>query len=315
MRYHMMFSRQVSYDWGEDDSSIGGALLKKALIRLEDMGPGGYYDTPENLEKLTAVARLLHSKNVPFQAAVIPRFVDPGRGKDCSIGDPTNPAAQRFAAMLRGWGDLGVSLGMHGYTHQFGRSVSGEGYEFAYPGCKEDCPPDDPKIASENLELMPQTHAWRRFRMSLFSFHAAGLQPDWFETPHYAASDVQRRILEACSWLLHEDNPDRPGCRQITSRPSKSVFGKTYYVPTPLGYVGGASIEQDISRIMRESETYGRSDLASFFYHPYLEFPYIRLRTDSSSSYSMQSPLHRLIRHFKSNGHVFVSIRSLFRRS
>ncbi|WP_219639488.1 DUF2334 domain-containing protein [Cohnella sp. CFH 77786] len=284
--------------------------MRAALIRLEDVGPGGRYETGEDQFKLRIVADYLFAERVPFHVAVISRFMDPARGIDRTIERPFDPATSRFVRILHGWSARGASLGMHGYTHQYGASVSGEGYEFAYPGCREHCPPDDVPASLNDIDSWQRSYAYGRFRAAFHAFLSSGLRPDWFETPHYAASDTQRRILEACSCILYEDNPAAPGSRRVTERVSKSWVGKTYYIPTPLGYVGGAAVEQDVGRIIREAERYGDADLASFFFHPFLEFPYIQTRQDGTSSYDDDSPLHRLVRAMKEMGRRFVTIPS-----
>lgn len=285
--------------------------MKKALLRLEDVGPGGYYESAENQAKLMVVADYLQAAGVPFQVAVIPRFVDPGKGIDRSIAVPSDLVSARFINLLHRFILRGASLGMHGYTHQYGLSISGGGFEFAYEGCTEDCPPDDPPSSLNNLQTIRRSYAYSRFYGSLTSFLTAGFRPDWFETPHYAASDIGRRILDASNNVMHEANPDAPDSRRVTARPSRSAWGKTLYVPTPLGFVGGERVEDDVNRIIREAESYAEHDLASFFYHPFLEFSYIRLAKNSVLLYDPRSPLHRLIRAFQLMGRRFVSIRDV----
>jgi hypothetical protein len=284
--------------------------MKTALIRLEDVGPGGYYEPMGNQAKLLCVAHHLYAQRIPFQVAVIPRFVDPERGVDRSIADRSDPVSAGFVQLLHTLVRCGASLGMHGYTHQYGRAVSADGYEFHYAGCSDNCPPDDSADALTSYEKFHSSYAYRRFASALALFYAAGLTPEWFETPHYAASQTQRRILEACSGLIYEDNPDAPNSRTVTwRRPAVSFAGGSLYVPTPLSYVGGASINADVTRISEQMREYGDQELASFFYHPFLEFPYIH-----GARYAEHSPLKRLIRSFQADGRRFRSIRQVIHR-
>ena len=287
--------------------------MRIALLRLEDVGPGGHYETEEAQTKLAIVGERLLALKVPYQVAVIARFVDPARGIDRSVASPADSVANRFVWLLRRWNECGVSLGMHGYTHQYGTEISGEGYEFAYPGCTANCPPDDSPDSLHDSASWSRSYAYGRYRMALASFRASGLRPDWFETPHYAASPVQRRILEACCPILYETNPDAPESRRVTFRQSKSASGWTLYVPTPLSYVGGSTVRKDVQRILSEASRYAPVELASFFFHPFLEFPYIRLRSDGSAVYEENSPLHLLVRGIGELGRRFVSIRDLLR--
>ncbi|TJY43968.1 DUF2334 domain-containing protein [Cohnella pontilimi] len=290
--------------------------MKIAMIRLEDVGPGGYYETRENQQKLWTVAEYLHRQGVPFQVAVIPRFVDPPRGINRSMADASNPVSAGYLRAIRGMPALGATLGMHGFTHQYGNAVSAEGYEFHDGSCTEDCPPDDSPDTLTRYDKFLLSYAYRRFQRALAHFRAAGLRPDWFETPHYTASALQRRLLEACSGVMHEENPEKPGSRTISFRAPGTPFSKgAWYVPTPLSYVGGASVEEDVNRICEQMGSYEERDIASFFFHPFLEFPYIQLRSGQTPLYSDQSPLHRLIWSFLAEGRRFVSILHLFRWS
>ncbi|WP_052703124.1 DUF2334 domain-containing protein [Paenibacillus beijingensis] len=280
-----------------------------AMIRLEDIGPGGYYESAENQTKLTVVADYLQSEGIPFQVAVISRYIDPTRGIDRALTDRTDSIAVRFVQTLHALVKRGASLGMHGYTHQFGKAVSADGYEFHYADCSADCPPDDSQEALSRPKSLRHSYAYGRFTAALRMFQSTGLRPDWFETPHYAASAIQRSVLEACSGIMYETNPSAPHSRTVTVRASHSpLSGGSLYVPTPLFYVGGAAIEDDVQRIAEAIRSYGDHELASFFYHPFLEFPYIRLQEGASPVYEQHSPLKRLIRAFKGAGRKFLSI-------
>lgn len=290
--------------------------MKKAMIRLEDVGPGGYYESAENQAKLLAVADYLKSEGVPFHVAVIPRYVDPVRRTDRSMADLADPNAAAFVRMLRGLKERGASFGMHGYTHQFGNAVSGEGYEFHSADCTadygDDCQPDDSADALARPRLLRRSHAYRRYTEALRAFRSAGLRPDWFETPHYAASPVQRAILEACSGIMYETNPSSPDSRRATIRASDSPLSAgAVYVPTPLLYAGGSTVKADLERMLAAVGTYGDGELAFFFYHPFLEFPYIRLRENAAAAYAPHSPLRRLIAAFKAAGRRFVHVPDL----
>jgi uncharacterized protein YdaL len=290
--------------------------MKIAMIRLEDVGPGGYYETRENQVKLWTVADYLYQQGVPFQVAVIPRYIDPPRGINRWMADASDPVTFGYLRTLRGMIARGASLGIHGFTHQYGNAVSTEGYEFHDDNCSENCPPDDSPEALTSYHKFHRSYAYRRFQLASAHFHAAGLRADWFETPHYTASPIQRRILEACSRVMYEENPEAANSRTVTYRSPGTPFSQgTLYVPTTLSYVGGSSVAQDVNRISEQMRKYGDRDIASFFFHPFLEFPYIQLRPGRSPIYSDQSPLHQLIRNFHAEGRRFASILHVIRPS
>lgn len=288
--------------------------MNKALIRLEDIGPGGNYETEEQQAKLLVIARFLHNERIPFHLAVIPRYVDPAQGINRSMADPENDVSLRFVRLLRTLLTLGASLGIHGYTHQYENAVSGDGFEFAYPDCTANCPPDDRPEAVKSLQLLRQSYAYRRVLMAQETFRSAGLAADWFETPHYTASSVQRHIIGICNGILYESPPSAPDARMtvLEHNANDPLTNGTIYVPTPLYYVAGDKIEEEVARIGQAVKDYtGEEELASFFYHPYLEFPYIQLHADGTIQYDANSPLRRIVRSFKQEYKSFVRLTSL----
>lgn len=288
--------------------------MSKALIRLEDISPGGWYEAEEQQAKLLVIANELHTQSIPFHLAVIPRYIDPARGIDRSLTDPGDPASVRFLRLLHTMQRLGASLGIHGYTHQYANAVTGDGFEFAYNDCLHDCPPDDPPLAASSRRELTRSYAYRRLKLARSLMEQAGLTAVWFETPHYTASPVQRRILESCCGLMYETPPHAPNLNDaaLFSPSGHSLSNGTYYVPTPLYYVAGDNIEGDVRRIQQAvQEELPPTELASFFYHPYLEFPYIKLQADGTAQYDPSSPLKRIISAIKRSGRTFVPVTSL----
>lgn len=288
--------------------------MNKALIRLEDIGPGGWYETEEQQAKLLVIAQFLHHQQIPFHLAVIPRYVDPVHRVDRSIDDLHDEVSLRFARLLRRMIALGASLGIHGYTHQYGESVSGDGFEFAYPECCANCPPDDPPEALHSLRQLQQSYAYQQVQRAHKMFKAAGLTAVWYETPHYTASSVQRHIIEICNGILYESPPSSPDARRaaLQHTPDDPMTNGTIYVPTPLYYVAGDKIEEEVTRMERTLQNFtGDRELASFFYHPYLEFPYIRFLADGTVHYEEHSPLRRIIQSFNRERKSFVTITSI----
>ena len=108
-------------------------------------------------------------------------------------------------------------------------------------------------------------------------FQRAGLPAVWYETPHYTASSIQRHIIEICNGILYESPPSRPDVRTAALQhiPDDSLTNGTIYVPTPLYYVAGDKIEEEITRMERTLQDFtGARELASFFYHPISNFLY-----------------------------------------
>ncbi|ASS74327.1 hypothetical protein CIG75_04570 [Tumebacillus algifaecis] len=285
--------------------------MKKALLRLEDVGPGGHYESEESLWKLRVIADFLSSSDVPFHVAMIPRFVNPQTGYDKSIADRRDPYVQTFLATMRYLQKSGGSLGMHGYRHQYGQAVSGDGFEFAYRGCASDCPPDDAKRSFQERGAFERAYASERMRQGFLAVFASGLDVDWFEAPHYTASPTQRRVLEAWTGLFFENDPHSGEMyRRVIHDTDTPLYRGAVYVPTPLYYLDASKPEQDLNRMCTEIKRFQEQDLAGFFYHPYLEFPFIR-KVQGRVVYDERSYLHRLVRCFQQQSFHFVPLLSM----
>ncbi|NLG33385.1 MAG: DUF2334 domain-containing protein [Syntrophomonadaceae bacterium] len=288
--------------------------MKRALIRLEDIAPGGIYGNEENLRKLRIIADYLQSEKVPYHVSIIPRYIDPFTSYDKSIADTNDPYIRLFNKTMQYLNDHGGghSLGMHGYTHQFHKSVSGDGTEFYHSQCTSNCPPDDSQLACFDRNAFAKSYTSIRMRSAYKAFAKAKLYPDWgFSTPHYIASANQRHILESWSGIFFENDPMDFYKRSVSIRDSDSAFYRgVIYVPTPLDYVSAADPEKDINRICQELNSYNASEIAAFFYHPFMEFQFIEIYP-SRVTYHRNSYLKRLIRCFKAQGFSFVSLLSL----
>lgn len=291
--------------------------MKKALIRLEDVGPGGEFGTEEKLLKLCVVADFLAREGVPFHVAMIPRFVDPQAGYDKSIADLDDPFVQKFLRTIHYLRQRGASIGMHGYTHQYGNAVSADGFEFFYPECESDCPPDDPPAAYLERTAFERSYASSRMRKGFAAVRRSGVPIDWFETPHYAAHGTPRNIIEGWVGLIFENDPrqENANMRIKIDDLDSPLYRGVVYVPTPLFYVDGSHPDQAVEQMCKDVASYGPEDLAGFFYHAFLEFPFIQLANAGNGrmrvTYDENSYLHRLIRGFKQLERTFVPILSV----
>ncbi|MEK0316805.1 DUF2334 domain-containing protein [Cohnella sp. 56] len=289
-----------------------------ALLRLEDIGPGGEYGTLDDLGKLRTVLDYIESEGIPFQMAVIPRSISlsgDGVWRERGIDDPHPDAiVQSLVRLLRQAEGNGGALGMHGYTHQYGDAVmkgdwqnSGTGYEFKVPGVP------GTKAAG---------YAAARIESSLAAFERAGLSPAFWESPHYRDTRAQEKVFRSYIGILYE--PDLFSLRSFKDMnmyKSRNTYGQdslgSVYVPAPFGYItDGASVD----KLLHKAKTY--NGLASLFFHPFLEFPELepvqgadghtlmrdglpvyRYKGDGSASY-----LHRLVEGLEREGYQWMSL-------
>lgn len=285
--------------------------MRKALIRLEDVGPGGPYSSLESLKKLRIIAEYLQSEQVYFHISLIPHFMDPPAEYSKAIDELDDPYIQQFNETVNYMNrcSSGRSVGMHGYTHQFDQSISAIGDEFFSSDCAQNCPPEDIPAAGSEHEAFLNSYAYSRMKTGYECFKKSNIPLSWgFSTPHYTASYTQREIMEAWSGIFYENNPWGSDSTRVSIIDKDSPFYRgVIYVPTPLYYVDGLQAEETIARIIKAIDGYGENELASFFYHPYLEFSFIQL-TRSGYTYAENSYLKRLIRAFKERSYTFVSM-------
>jgi hypothetical protein len=291
---------------------ILNAQTKRAMIRLEDVGPGSYYETPEGCNKLKAIANYLYSENIPFQIAMIPRYKNPDEQIDRSIADFKDPVSKRFVETLKYCTLKGASIGIHGYTHQFANAESNNGFEFFTSNlskCFPNCPTrDDVSGALLNRADFDNSQVSIKLKAAFDAVNVVDLKVDWFETPHYQASLTQMKLIESWSGVLYE-HVDKEV--RLIKEGTENIFSNgTIYVPTSLN---GVSSVDDIATICNIIQSYTSKDLASFSIDPALEFASISLATNGSlRSYDANSPLHQLVSCFKSQQFSFVGINSLY---
>lgn len=171
----------------------------RAYLRLEDVHPAA--DT----KQLQEIAELLKEKNIPYMIAVIPVYMDPSTGKTIHLKDKPE-----VVDVLRFMQSNGGSIVMHGYTHQFYDSETGEGFEFwdvktdqpirhpnhEQPKTRQDFKSDAAYNAYvENGEKFEETYIRDHIEKGITELALAKLYPLAFEAPHYAISQKGYEIL------------------------------------------------------------------------------------------------------------------------
>lgn len=265
---------------------------KQAFIRLEDISAGGPYYETEALTKLRTITDYLYEEGIPFHVAWVPRYVDAAKSIDRSIADQYSMLNANFVFTLDYFIYRNGMIGLHGYTHQYGDTISLKGTEFR--GYEKNSIPDSYNYIQERL-----TNA----------IHAANklsIPYGFFEAPHYVLSPRALRLAEHYFNFIYQSYPGIPD--KIVQK--NDLFKKVLFVPTPLGYIHG---QDDLERVFTEIK---KPDLfASFYFHPFLEFRDISITRDGRGypeiNYSRDSTLHRLVEGFKNQGYTFSSIHQL----
>jgi hypothetical protein len=270
---------------------------KQAVIRLEDVSPG-IYNTRESLDKLEGIANYLYEEGVPFQVSLVPVYVDPGNNLEISIGDADNQQVRDFIQTIKHMRDKGGKIGLHGYSHQYLKDVTGAGYEFMDKG---------------NLTYAQPSYAEERAYLALELMNKAGIPVDYWETPHYTATLDQYRVFSKYFGLIYDPNPIDKKFKNISSWDSTGPDSEsTIFVPAPLLNI---TDDKDIKRIFSQLDKNDPVLLASFFLHPYQEFKSMYKVKAAEGyefyAYETDSYLHRLINGFKERGYRFVSVYDL----
>ncbi|CUU48729.1 DUF2334 domain-containing protein [Clostridium beijerinckii] len=281
----------ISLYWDKRNyKSCRSVCGRAALIRFEDITAGGEYLDSDNLEKLRVVADYMYLAGIPFHIAWIPRFVDPQNGIDNDISKDYSMANANFLFTMEYLLNRNGIIGLHGYTHQYGNEVSAVGTEF------NDERNNDEKSIRKRVEAAINTAK------------KLELPVKFFETPHYAATAFQQSIFEQYFDIIYEPFVGIWGDRIVKSPRNH----RTLYIPTPLDYVEEKDgIDEMINRI----NNLGEDALASLFYHPYIDFEYITLKSGINrypmSSYLENSPLHQIVKALYYNGYKFTKITDL----
>lgn len=294
---------------------------KHAMLRLEDVGPGGDYGSIEGLGKLRAVFDYIASERIPFHVAVIPRRMmleEDGAWTERGIDDPDpDEVTAHFVDLLRNVQGSGGVLGMHGYTHQYGEAEredgghnSGTGNEFKV----KDAP-----------ETNGASYAAARIMSSLKAFETAGLRPAFWESPHYHDTREQEKVFRSHVGILYQpDFFSLRSLKDLNMYDSVNTYGQdslgSVYVPAPYSYVSDAS---SVDSILKKAE--GDNGLAAMYVHPFKEFEYLEPVVGPDGEQEMKdglpvyrytdggepSHLHHLISGMKERGYEWQSLHDI----
>ncbi|MGX1461295.1 uncharacterized protein YdaL [Bacillus thuringiensis] len=251
----------------------------EAYLRLEDVHPAA------DINQLKEIAKLLKEKKMPYMITVIPVYKDPDTGKIIHLKDKPE-----LVDLLRSMQDDGAAIIMHGYTHQFYDSETGEGFEFW--DVKTDQPIRQPKHEKpKTKDDFPNIEAYNQYVKKGEEFEEkytknhiekgiqelvdAKLYPVAFEAPHYTMSQKGYEILSRFFSTY-------VGQLQLNDTTWKSMHSP-YYTSTP-SFLHGMKllpetvgfIEEDTPQTIAKMKERALSvsklsdGIIGAFYHPYL---------------------------------------------
>lgn len=259
------------------------------FLRLEDIElTKASYDV-DYFEKIRVISDYLYKKNIPFNIAWIPKEVNPA----CNIvNDPILcndfiNAEQVYS--LDYFINHNGSIGLHGYTHQFGNETSGVGSEFG--------------IVNPSISDFKD-----RMNKAIETANYLNIPISFFEAPHYEITKEQtieaEKLFKVLYYPYYFDGKEKLD----STKPQISPNNKScYYIDTPLDYISIDNVSGSLKRI----ENTDIKNMGSVFYHPRLEFQNITLTLENnipSYKYNIDSTLEKLLAILEKKGYKFSKI-------
>jgi uncharacterized protein YdaL len=255
--------------------------VQKGYLRLEDVHPLA------DPIKLMEIADILKERNIPYMIAVIPVYTNPDTKEQHYLSD--HPAVLDALTYMQ---ENGGSIVMHGYTHQFRDTETGEGFEFW--DVKNNMPiyhgPTDTVIKKAKTDFsntadyndyistqkaFEKNYIDKKLTRGVQELANYGLYPLAFEAPHYTMSQNGYGVTaDYFSTYV--------GQVQLTDKDWEVMAGVPYIttptflkgmelIPETIGFVDPEdphAIEKMVKRA--EEHLLVRDGLVAGFYHPYL---------------------------------------------
>lgn len=279
---NLIVAKELREAFGE---KAGTTLL---YLRLEDISPM----SDETL--LLQAGTYLYKRHVPFILSVIPVYLNPETGDKVYLSDKP-----KMVKVLKKLQSMGGSIIVHGYTHAYRHSETGEGFEFW------DAKADQP-ITSENADGTPsilekeqafpneqayksylkpfqekeETYTRQKLTHAIEDLTSAGLYPLAFEAPHYTMSEYGYQIASQYfssmfgQVQLSNTTWKTSGASPFLTKPAM-LHGMTLY-PETIGFVDTSKqnplgdMQENISQMIDFE-----GGVAGGFYHPYLGMKYL----------------------------------------
>lgn len=253
----------------------------RGYIRLEDIHP---FVDPEPLKE---IADVLAEKNLPYMIAVIPVYTNPETKKQYHFSD-----SPKLLKVLKYMQDHGGSIVLHGYTHQFRLSETGEGFEFwdvehnmpIYHGPDEEVifktvedfdHVTDYEAYLEEQKAFERAYIEERLIKGIEELTNYGLYPLAFEAPHYTMSQQGYQVTSnyfttyVGQLQLSDEDWEIMTTAPYMTKPTM-LHGMTI-LPETLGYVVPDNPNAILDMISRaHDQLFVRDGMVAGFYHPYL---------------------------------------------
>mgnify|MGYP001190345364 CR=1 FL=1 len=279
--FSIAFAEGLHDVFTEDVSRAEQQSKNPGYLRLEDIHP--LVDPDHMME----IARILKEKDIPYMVAVIPVYTNPVTGKQYHFSD-----SPELLKVLKYMQDNGGSIILHGYTHQYRQSETGEGFEFwdvehnmpIYHGHVD-------RVVAKTADDFTSVEAYEQYMNERKAFERKyieerlsrgiqelanyGLYPLAFEAPHYTMSqhgyEVAAEYFSTYSGQLQlsDENWEIMSTAPYVTRPT--FLQGMLLLPETIGYLQPEN-PQAIEQMMDRAHQYMfvRDGMVAGFYHPYL---------------------------------------------
>ena len=219
-----------------------------AILRIEDINA---MSDPDDLSTTLAVIRRHH---IPFTFGFVPMYVNPQERLEFRMADKPEVVSELKDYVRAG----GVPV-LHGFTHQY-RGVTTDDYEFW----------DD--LSDRPVRGDSEAFVTRRLTEAIKESINLGIYPVTWETPHYAASELDYRVMHRFFGTVFERRiaANTLNADQVFPYPVIDLYGQ-YIIPESLGYV--PIDDQRTAPVLEAADAMSvvRDGYASFFFHPFLK--------------------------------------------
>ena len=252
-----------------------------AYIRLEDVHP------LSDPKRLMAVAEELAKRDIPYMIAVIPVYTDPDSGRRYHFEDQ-----REVLKVLKYMQNNGGSVVLHGYTHQFRDSETGEGFEFwdvenqmpIYHGPEDEVTqlaeddfesPEKYEVHQTKNKEYERQYIEERITRGVQELANYGLYPLAFEAPHYTMSQNGYQVVSdyfstyVGQVQLSDEDWEIMDTTPYATQPT--MLNGMLLLPETIGYVQPEA-EEPVKDMMESAEYYQllKGGMIGAFYHPYL---------------------------------------------
>lgn len=259
---------------------------KDAYIRFEDVSAGDVYAKQDNLEKLRMISDYMNDENEKFSLGWIPRYINKPLNIDNDISRDNTFSNANFLFTMDYLVNRGGSIGIHGYTHQYGDVNSITGNEFGDDGY------NDPAEIRKRLES------------AIKIANKVNIPYAFWETPHYHATAKQQALFEEYFKVIYEPSFVKYNKKIVISDKN----GITKYIPAPLSNVKN----NDVGPMLQSIKNKPTDVEMSLFYHPSIEIESIHVSLENdgtiNSSYDDNSILKQIVACVDSLGYSFKNV-------